>query len=235
MKRRNIISEVSSFYPVVTPVVSRFNRYVLTMSHEAIDEAYKAYDQCADEWEKIAEERNALQPIDRNYVGFAGVQKRQEELAEFTRREEAASEAARAKVKKAREKFFVHVEAQIFATEKKHNECKSALDILDNEFISSPDELTKLAETWQDNSIMRTAMRKYAKEHEWQGFDFMDSNESVREFGKAFFELADKACGAPLGYEGFWMNGRHDVKACIDLAKAYEVIAEYQKGYDKDY
>lgn len=228
--------EILSFHPVTIPIdEGRFNRYVLTMSHEAIDEAYEAYYQCSDEWKKIDEERNALQPINRNYVGFAGVQKRQEELAEFTRREEAASEAARAKVAKAREKFLSHVEAQIFATEKKHKECKSALDILDNEFISSPDELTKLAETWQDNSIMRTAMRKYAKEHEWQGFNFMDTNESVREFGKAFFELADKACGAPLGYEGFWMNGRYDAKACIDLAKAYGVITEYRKGYNEGY
>lgn len=228
--------EILSFHPITIPVVEgRFDRYILSMSHEAIDEAYEAYYQCADEWKKIADERNALQPVDRNYVGFAGVQKRQEELAEFTRREEAASEAARAKVAKAREKFFTHVEAQVFATEKKHKECKSALDILDNEFISSPDELTKFAETWQDNSIMRTAMRKYAKEHEWQGFNFMDANESVREFGKAFFELADKACGAPLGYEGFWMNGRYDAKACIDLAKAWGVITEYWKGYNEGY
>lgn len=228
--------EILSFHPITIPVVEgRFDRYILSMSHEAIDEAYEAYYQCADEWKKIADERNALQPVDRNYVGFAGVQKREKELAEFTRREEAASEAARSKVKKAREKFFAHVEAQVFATEKKHTECKSALDILDNEFISSPDELTKFAETWQDNSIMRTAMRKYAKEHEWQGFNFMDANESVREFGKAFFELADKACGAPLGYEGFWMNGRHDIKACIDLAKAWGVITEYWKGYNEGY
>lgn len=228
--------EILSFHPVTIPVdEGRFDRYILSMSHEAIDEAYEAYYQCTDEWKKIADERNALQPVDRNYVGFAGVQKREKELAEFTRREEAASEAARAKVAKAREKFLSHVEAQIFATEKKHKECKSALDILDNEFISSPDELTKLAETWQDNSIMRTAMRKYAKEHEWQGFEFMDANKSVREFGKAFFEFADKACGVPLNYESYWMNSRHDVKACIDLAKAYGVLKEYQKGYNKDY
>lgn len=212
-----------------------FDRYILSMSHEAIDEAYEAYYQCADEWKKIEDERNALQPVDRNYVGFAGVQKREKELAEFTRREEAASEAARSKVKKAREKFFTHVEAQVFATEKKHKECKSALDILDNEFISSPDELTKFAETWQDNSIMRTAMRKYAKEHEWQGFEFMDANKSVRKFGDVFFAHVNKACGAPLGYYGFWMHGRHDMKTCIDLAESCGVISEYQNGYNKDY
>ena len=82
---------------------------------------------------------------------------------------------------------------------------------------------------------MRTAMRKYAKEHEWKGFEFMDANESVREFGETFFEFAAKACGVPLNYEGYWMNGRHDVKTCIGLAKACGVLKEYQKGYNKDY
>lgn len=214
---------------------SNFNYYVLTMSHEAIDEAYEAYYQCADEWEKIAAERNALQPVDRNYVGFAGVQKREAELAEFTRREEAASETARAKVAKAREKFFAHLEAQTFATEKKHDECKSALDILNNGFVSSPSELTKLAETWQDNSIMRIAMRRYAKAYKWTGFDFMDAKKSVEEFGNQFFECANNACGCPSNYDGYWMKGRHDAKACIDLAKTYGIIREYQKGYNKDY
>ncbi len=135
----------------------------------------------------------------RRYSGEAGVQARAEELAKATVKRNAVIDAAKKEVTKYYEAAQEAINAQVTPNgEDITGENAADFALLSNGLLESPAKLSRVLEKHKNPAFM-IAAAKYAASRKWEGFEFLDKEESVRGFVDQVFNNLIGACGQPYG------------------------------------
>ena len=98
--------------------------------------------------------------------------------------------------------------------------------LLENGLVSDPDKLQKLVEG-HDNAAFRAMASNYAKVRGWNGFDYVDKESTLREYGDDFLKFAVWGCEDGLSINNMLVTAKNELRRRAD---AYDLMDEYLNG-----
>lgn len=185
-----------------------------------VDEARKGH-------EAIDKQIAALPPINAVEHGMNAVNQRKDDLEVYEAQKREISKKAIAAIDEQFQLCNDAIDQQTMPTGADiSGENEADFRLLEYGLVNSPAALSKLAEA-HDAPGFRLMVQKYAKEHEWEGFDYIDSEHTVREFLKDFFWQCKEAARSPRGYYGMLLDQDKEIER---QASARGLWEEYNKG-----
>lgn len=170
------------------------------LSTKPIKAAIKAVDDCRTTWTSIDEKVRSLPKVDPVRDGTSAVERRQKELEAFDRERQSASQAAIEKIKAAAEEFSAGLEQVVFPHGDDFKKEEGDFLLLSNRLITSPQELALILDKHRESAAFRRLISRYAVSENWEGFELIDSGNTVQEFAERFFNDCVCGCEDPFSY-----------------------------------
>ena len=177
--------------------------------------------------EKVRELGTQTEEEVRELAGFAGVQKRKEELAKAQAECDAIAKQAQEKLEK------LHAEAVEFVKEQTDpvgddisGENEGDFALFAANLIISPEKLERLLDK-HPNSSFYVAADRYASDptREWPGFTYISLESNIIKYLDQVFEGLSNASAKPTGFHALQYTQQQDEFARI--AKAYGISDEF--------
>lgn len=208
--------------------------FTIAMPVSTMKTALSALEEARRTINAVIEEKAALPALNAVEHGTLAIKKRESDLAALDARKQAATEKAIRVIDNAESSFIEKIDLQtVPAGEDITGANEADFKILEYGLIKAPSALAKIAAK-HDAPAFRAMVQMYAEKRDWEGFDFIDKEETIREFGKTFFQQCRSAAKNPSGYYGILYEEEPE-KQLREGALSDGLQKEYEKGIAENY
>lgn len=202
--------------------------FIISMPVFSMRTALRALDEARRVHSAVNEEAASLPPLNAVEDGMKAVKKREEDLAALEARKNEATQKALTVIDQAYNAAVAEIDRQTMPTGADiSGENEGDFKLLEYGLATTPAALERIV-TAHDTPAFRAMAKQYASKRNWIGFEFLDSEKTLREFTDDFFGECRKAAGSPVsGYYGMLLQDDTELER---QATAAGLVAEYRKG-----
>ena len=203
---------------------------VLTMPVNVLGNEVKVVEDVKTVWDQVDEERRKLpETVEkaREVGGSNGVEAYEKTVNELNQRKQAATDEGIERLQDLEKQYQKAIDDQTVPRGADvSGENESDFRLLENGLVTDAEKLEKLIEA-HDNPAFRAMASGYAQKRGWSGFDYVDLERSLRQFGTDFSEACVRGCQNPYGYHSLLVRDGNELSR---RALAYGLSSEYDKG-----
>lgn len=202
--------------------------YVIKMPVGMMKKALAAIDEARRVYNTVNAEVAALPALDIEMDGKRALEKRKQDLEAFEARKKEASRKALEAISAARDASFAEIDRQITPSGADITGVHEAdFKLLEYGLVNTPEQLERIADAHTEAPAFRFMVRRYADEREWKEFDYLDKENTIRDFTRDFFSECDTAANSPTGYYGMLLENHGEIER---QAAESGLTAEFAKG-----